>query len=316
MAINIKWTAILPGYGHHLLAVDPAGTRLYSGDGWGSPSYASLSLRLIDMSDGRELYRLHTKYQQPRSITYRGPDLLVATDSRVFELSRSDLTIQRIWERRVPRFSDTLMLESDRLFMTNWLGPTAGILDLSTGRATRWLIEAGLRPLRRNSDLTVYSLRSGLLRRVDVATRSSEVVLRGVVGLSVALAANRWLAVLTGAWKPVQGGIEEPARETRELMVFDLKNGTARKKALTRDTVAVDAADTSPILWLSQRGPGVRVLPSIVERVDAESCQTVDKFDAPSGSDVVQVVPDQSVVFFGEPHYKEQHAAITCGTVS
>lgn len=49
---------------------NPAGGHLYAGDGWGV-AYASLSLRLIDMNDGRELARLRTKYQQPRSITYR-----------------------------------------------------------------------------------------------------------------------------------------------------------------------------------------------------------------------------------------------------
>src|SRR5262245_24841159 len=107
MALNIRWSATFSGDAHHLLAIDPTGARLYAGDGWGV-SYASLSLRLIDMSDGREVKRLRTKYQQPRSITYRGPDLLVATDSRLFQLSRSDLTVRRTWEGGVPRFADAL----------------------------------------------------------------------------------------------------------------------------------------------------------------------------------------------------------------
>ena len=90
MGLDIKWSATLPGDSHHLLAIDPAGAHLYAGDGWGSPSYASLSLRLIDMNDGRELVRLRTRYQQPRSITYRGPDLVLATDSRLFQLRTID----------------------------------------------------------------------------------------------------------------------------------------------------------------------------------------------------------------------------------
>lgn len=148
MALDIRWSATLPGDAHHLLAVDPNGALLYAGDGWGV-TYASLSLRLIDMRDRRELNRVRTKYQQPRSMTYRGPDFLLATDSRVFELSRSDLTIRRSWERGIPWFADALELESEKLLMTNWLRPTAGILDLASGRSTRWPLEAGLRPLRR-----------------------------------------------------------------------------------------------------------------------------------------------------------------------
>ena len=314
MALSIRWAAMFPGDAHHLLAIDPTGAHLYAGDGWGM-SYASLSLRLIDMSDGRELKRLRTKYQQPRSITYRGRDLLVATDSRLFQLTGSDLTVRRTWERGVPRFADALRLDSDNLLMTNWLRPTAGIFDLTSGHSRRWLLEPGLRPLRQRAHLLVYSLRSGLLRGIDIATRSSDVIFKGAAGLSVALAADRWLAILTGHWKPIRGGLEEPAGESKELVVYDLVAGTTRRKVLSRDSVAVEAASTGSILWLLQRAPGPRVLPSIVERVDAQTCQTVDIITAPKGSDVVQVVADQSVVF-GQPLYHEHQAVISCGIVT
>ena len=314
MGLDIKWSATLPGDSHHLLAIDPAGAHLYAGDGWGSPSYASLSLRLIDMDDGRELVRLRTRYQQPRSITYRGPDLILATDSRLFQLSRSDLGVRQLWEH-VPKFADVLEIESDKLLMTNWLRPTAGIFDLGSGRATRWLLDAGLRPLRLQTRLALYSLSSGLLRSLDLATRSSEVIFRGAVGRWVALAADRWLAVLRGPWNRT-GNIEEPATATRELVVYDLSNGTERTKHLPRDTVAVEASNSSPNLWLIQRGPGPRVLPSIIERVDAQTCQTVDTIAAPSGDDVVQVIADRALVFFGRPLHGERQAVISCATVT
>jgi hypothetical protein len=266
------------------------------------------------MNDGRELARLRAKYQQPRSIAYRASDLLLATDSRLFQVSRSDLSVRRSWEH-VPKFADALELESNKLLMTNWLRPTAGVFDLESGRSTRWLLEGGLRPFRLQSQLVLYSLRSGQLRKVDVASRSSEVIFKGAVGRWVALAADRWLAVLTGPWKRT-GNIEEPASETRELVVYDLDTGTARTKKLSRDTLAVEASTSSPALWLVQRGRGPRVLPSIVERVDAESCHTVDTIAAPSGSDVVQVIADQAVVFFGRPLYRENQAVITCGLLT
>jgi hypothetical protein len=37
---------------------------------------------------------------------------------------------------------------------------------------------------------------------------------------------------------------------------------------------------------------------------------------APSGSDVVQVVARQSVVFFGQPQYHAHQAVISCGIVT
>jgi len=314
MGLDIKWSATLPGDSHHLLAIDPAGARLYAGDGWGSPSYASLSLRLIDMNDGRELVRLRTRYQRPRSITYRGSDLVLSTDSRLFQLRRSDLGVRKLWEH-VPKLADALEIESDKLLMTNWLRPTAGIFNLESGHSGRWLLEAGLRPLRLQRRLAVYSLSSGLLRSLDLATRSSEIIFRGAVGRWVALAADRWLAVLTGPWKRT-GNIEEPATATRELIVYDLSKGTERTKHLSRDTVAVEASNSSPYLWLIQRGPGPRVLPSIIERVDAETCKTVDTIAAPSGNDVVQVVADHAVVFFGRTLYRERQAVISCATVA
>jgi hypothetical protein len=311
---DIKWSATLSGDSHHLLAIDPSGARLYAGDGWGSPSYASLSLRLIDMNDGRELVRLRTRYQQPRSITYRGSDLVLATDSRLFQLRRSDLGVRKVWEH-VPKFADALEIESDKLLMTNWLRPTAGIFDLGSGHSRRWLLEAGLRPLHFRKRLTVYCLSSGLLRSLDLATRSSEVIFRGAVGRWVELAADRWLAVLAGPWKRT-GNIEEPATSTRELVVYDLSKGTERTKHLSRDTVAIEASDSSPYLWLIQRGPGPRVLPSIIERVDAQTCQTVDTIAAPSGTDVVQAIADRAVVFFGRTLDGERKAVISCATVS
>jgi len=314
MGLDIKWSATLPGDSHHLLAIDPAGARLYAGDGWGSPSYASLSLRLIDMNNGRELVRLRTRYQRPRSITYRGSDLVLSTDSRLFQLRRSDLGVRKLWEH-VPKLADALEIESDKLLMTNWLRPTAGIFNLESGHSGRWLLEAGLRPLRLQRRLAVYSLSSGLLRSLDLATRSSEIIFRGAVGRWVALAADRWLAVLTGPWKRT-GNIEEPATATRELIVYDLSKGTERTKHLSRDTVAVEASNSSPYLWLIQRGPGPRVLPSIIERVDAETCKTVDTIAAPSGNDVVQVVADHAVVFFGRTLYRERQAVISCATVA
>jgi len=314
VAVEIRWSATLPGDARHLLSIDPSGAHLYAGDGWGV-SYASLSLRLIDMKNGTELARRRTKYQQPRSITYRGPDLLLATDSRLFQLSQSDLGVRRTWEHAVPRFADALELESDSLLMTNWMRPTVSIFDLTTGRSKRLLLDAGLRPLRTPDRLAIYALRSGLFRSIDIAARSSQLILKGVAGLSVALAGRRWLAVLAGSWARA-GGADQPAGETRELVVYDLNLGTARKKTLSRETLAVEAARGSSILWLVQRAPGPRVLPSIVERMDAQTCETIDTIAAPRGNDVVRVIADRSVVFFGQPLYQDRQAVITCGIVS
>jgi len=314
MAITIRWSTTIPGHSNHLLAIDPAGDRLYAGDGWGI-AYAALSLRILDMSDGRELARLRTKHQQPRSIGYRSSDVLLATDSRLFQLSRTDLSVRRVWERGVTNFADALALDGDKLLMTNWLRPTAGILDLNTGRTTRWLLDAGLRPLRLLGALLLYSLRTGLLCRVDIGKRSAEVIMRAGSARWVALAADRWLAVLEAPWARSRGSVEEPAKESTQLAIHDLKTGSARRLRLSRGTVAVEAGPDSPTLWLVQRATGPRVIPSIVQRVDADTGQTIDTINAPAGKDVVRVSAEKSAIFFAVPEYHENRAVIYCATV-
>jgi hypothetical protein len=297
-----------------LLAIDQDGNRLYAGDGWGI-EYATLSLRIIDMADGHEVATLRTKYQQPRAIGYRLSDVLLATDSRLFQLSRTNLVVHRTWERGVPNFADALELEGDKLLMTNWLRPTAGILDLNTGRARRWLLEPGLRPIRFGTELLIYSLRTGILRRVDIGKRSGEVMLRAEVGRWVALAADRWLAVLEAPWKRNPGNVEEPAKESRQLAIHDLHTGSASKLELPRDTVALEAGREGRTLWLLQRANGRRVTPSMVQRVDAETGQTIDVIAAPAGNDVARVIANRSAIFFAAPQYHEHSAVINCAVI-
>ncbi len=315
MGMTIRWSATFPGHSAHLLAIDTDGDHLYVGDGWGI-GYAALSLRIIEMADGRELARFRTKYQQPRAIGYRFSDLLLATDSRLFQLSRTDLQVHRAWERGVPSFSDSLELEGDKLLMTNWLRPTAGILDLNTGRAKRWLLDAGLRPLRLGTDLLFYSLRTAVLRKIDIEKKSADVMLTGSVGRWVTLAANRWLAVLEAPSRRNQGNVAEPAKESRQLVIQDLESGSVRKLRLSRDTVAVEAGRDSRTLWLVQRAIGPRVLPSIVQSVDAEIGETIDAITAPTGNDVVHVVASRSAIFFAVPQYHERRAVISCAFVN
>ena len=314
MAVAELWSARVPGHSGHMLAMNPEGDRVFVGDGYGV-AYASLSLRTLRARDGAEAARVRTRHQQPRALTHRGPSVLMATDSRLFELNGSDLAIQETWDHRVPRYTDAMELQDRKVLMTNWLKPGAAVFDLGTGRVSRWTLEPGLRQLRIGADLAIYSLHSGLLRRVDARSRTGEPILRGERGRWVALAANRWLAVLVARWEVDPGGVEQPAASSRELVIHDLQAGTARRVRLSRDTVAVEAGQSAE-LWLMQRGQGARVLPSIVERLDAASGEAFDRFTSPPGTDVVGAVPRHSVLLFGVPAYSENKCTIRCAIVT
>jgi len=315
MSFSIGWSAVVPGHSHHLLEVDPDRGHLYVSDGWGV-AYASLSLRILNIADGAELAKVRTRHQQARAITFVGGDALVATDSRLFQLTRANLVEQRAWDSRVPRYADTLVHENGKLFMANWLRPTAAIFDLDAGRTSRLTLEPGVRAVLRGRELLVYALGSGVLRSLDVGTRSQRVLIKGETGRSVAMVADRWLAVLKAGWKTDSSGVQLPAPTSREIALYDLEDGTVRAFPLSRETVAIEGAANSPLLWLLQRGTGPRELPSIVEQVELPSFRSVQTVVAPVGSDVAQVIPNQSLAVFVVPNYRESRATLSLARVS
>jgi hypothetical protein len=315
MPFSIAWSAMVAGDSHHLLALDPNRRRLYVGDGWGV-AYASLSLRILDMADGAELAKIRTRHQQARAITFVGGDAFLATDSRLFQLSRADLTERRAWDSRVPKFTDTLAHENGKLFMANWLRPTAAIFDLDQGGTARLSLEPGLRALRRGGELLVYALRSGALRTVDLAKPSSTLLIQSEPGRWVTTIANRWLAVLKAGWKADSGGVAVPAETSNELVLHDLDTGAVHTRPLTRETVAIEGAASSPLLWLAQRGPGPSVLPSIVEQVELPGFRTVQIVAAPTSSYIAHVIPTESVVLFAAPDWQERKTRLSLARVT
>ncbi len=315
MSFSIEWSASVPGHSQHLLELDADRGHLYVGDGWGV-TYASLSLRILDVADGAELAKVPTRHQQPRAITFVGADALVATDSRLFQLRRADLVEQRVWDSRVPRYADTIVHENGKLFVANWLRPSAAIFDLDSGRTSRFTFEPGLRAVHRRRELLVYALGSGVLRSLDLATRSQQVLIEGETGRAVAIVADRWLAVLKAGWKTDSNGVQLPAPTSREIVLYDLEAGTVRAFQLSRETIALEGAANTPLLWLLQRGTGPRELPSIVEQMELPSFRRVQTVVAPVGSDVAQVIPDLSVALFVVPNYPESRATWSLARVS
>jgi hypothetical protein len=284
------------------------------GDGWGV-AYASLSLRILDLADGAEVAKIRTRHQQARAIAIVGADAFVATDSRLFQLSREDLTERRAWDSRVPRFTDTLAHENGKLFMANWLRPTATIFDLDQGGTARLSLEPGLRAMRRGGDLLVYALHSGVFRTLDLAKPSSTLLFQGEPGRWVTTIANRWLAVLKAGWKADSGGVAVPAETSNELVLHDLDTGAVRRFRLTRETVAIEGAASSPVLWLAQCGAGPSVLPSIIEQVELPDFRTIEAVVAPAGSYAAHMIPTESVVLFAAPDWQKQRIRLTLARV-
>jgi hypothetical protein len=96
----------MPGDTGHCVAFDPDRPVLYVGDGYGVAS-AALRMHLLSLDDGAELASVRLCHQGARSLAFPGPStVLVATDSRLFELSRANLEVIRDWREGVPRFAD------------------------------------------------------------------------------------------------------------------------------------------------------------------------------------------------------------------
>jgi hypothetical protein len=315
VSLAIQWSAIVPGHSRHLLVGDPDGAHLYVADGWGV-AYTNLSLRILNMADGAEQAKVRTRHQQARAIAFADADALVATDSRLFQLSRKHLVEKHAWDSRVPRYADTIVHENGKLLMANWLRPTAAVFDLDNGRSSRLPLEPGVRALHRGRELLVYALSSGVLRSLDLTTRSQRVLIQGEPGRGVTIIADRWLAVLKADWKTDSGGVQLPAHASREIALYDLEAGTVHAFPLSRDTVAVEGAANSSLLWLLQLGSGSSELPSAIEQVELPSFRSVQTVVAPVGSDLAQVMPSKSVVVFVVPNYAENRATLSLARMS
>src|SRR4051794_20877391 len=130
-----RWSRPLAGFAAHAPFIHRPSGSVFVADGWGV-TFASLSFRRYDLATGEELARVRTG-TSVRCVAWLpgGEELIAATDSRLLRLGTTDLAERQRWERRIPRYLDSMALVDDgsRVVAANWTRPSVGIVDLATG---------------------------------------------------------------------------------------------------------------------------------------------------------------------------------------
>jgi hypothetical protein len=131
------WTTRVPGFTAHFVRIHQPSGSLFMSDGWGV-TFSSLSFRRRDLADGAELGRIRTGTAvRCLAIGPGGADLIAATDNKLFRLSMDRLQERQRWDRRIPRYSDSIVLRGKLAVVANWIRPRASIIDLETGAVRR-----------------------------------------------------------------------------------------------------------------------------------------------------------------------------------
>jgi hypothetical protein len=288
-----RWSAQIPGQHAHCVTLDPDDEAAYVGDGW-YVAYSSLSLHRLHLADGHKLASRRLRHQQARCVAFPDADrLLVATDSRLFELNRSSLEILRDWSRRVPRNSDHLLASAELLLMANWLAPSLHVFDLDGGQLQRRLVAGPQVRVAETSDgIVVGSGVRGWLGYFD--PRTGRVTRRSEVRPFTSLASSRqadsiWLVVGRRPLLPNRG-IEERA-PTNELVLLEGGKHAGSVK-LFGPCVDLTVSDDLDQVWcLTAERLDFERRPQRLEIVGARSGRHIASFEAPVGEQFRVVSP-------------------------
>ncbi len=133
----MRWQADLVGYAVHNPVIDPVGGSVYVTDGWGPASYLALKFRRLDLASGREVATVRLgNLVNCVSFGAGAADLIAATDKKLYRLDRMTLGKLGQWDRKVPRYSKTMVARGDRVALASVIRPTIGFVDLPTGEVS------------------------------------------------------------------------------------------------------------------------------------------------------------------------------------
>jgi len=217
-----RWSRPLAGFAAHAWFIHRPSASVFVADGWGV-TVASSSFRRYDLATGEELARVRTG-TAVRCVAWLlgGEELIAATDSRLLRLGTVDLVERRRWERRIPRYLDSMALVDDgsRVVAANWTRPSFGIIDLGTGSV---LLRRGLPTMlvvdARPEPLLVGGSSTGGLASIDPGTGRIRRLADTPAAIDAALepgGAALWLTVGRRAIEtPNSSGPGEPSRSLR-----------------------------------------------------------------------------------------------------
>lgn len=202
-------------------------------------------------------------------------DLLVATDSRLFQIRVSDFGVVRQWDKGLVRYAMQLIPAGDRLVAANWLAPSVGILNLDTGRTRR--LTVGRQPLlfRVGDEVKVIAGFDGGMSTLDLdraqLTRSQKTVPLA----SVAVGEHVW-ATLAGRREGGQG--QPPVWTKRGTAVITRLTGDRWTASTGRPVTGLVCDDRRGVLWCIT---GVR--PYTLEAISQRTGRVLASFTPPAG---------------------------------
>ena len=304
VAATARWTTRLRGYEAHGIAIEPALDSIYSGDGWGVPSYASMRIRRLDLGTGDEVATFRAFNGLRCSAILDNGALLAVSDAKFFELDALTLEERARWDRRMPRYGNSLAVIDRTVVVADWMNPRVALVDLRTGGVRRRDAPEMTKVLARGSEpLLVGGSKAGGTWVVNVgAARVSELMAtRPAIDAALEPVGDS-LAILVGLRGRVHANGTELGGPSSALMTYGLADGHEAAYRLPRKV--------GRIAWGAHRmllaGPGV------VLSVGSALEDGVDLWTPPSDAHVVAMDADAGIVLTLVPDYTSAGAHLTC----
>lgn len=298
------WAARAPGRSAHRVFIRGHAGSVYVSDGWGV-NYASIRFRRLDAMTGEEAasFRSGTAV---RTFAYRDTtdDLLIATDTKLFELDSLTLSERRRWNTRIPRYPDSLAVRGDHVVVANWLAPQVGLVDLATGRVRRRAAPGMTKILDgAGSPLLVGGL-DGDVVSIDPISGRTEQILATPPALDAGLSPDRrtlWLSV--GVRATVTSSGMRLGRPTRELRRYALDGSEPAETYRAPHPFRNVAIGTSALWLVGER---------LVDVPFPLGTGPARMWSPPEGETIVDGDPDSGLVMTLLPGKRDPDARLTC----
>lgn len=302
---TLRWTAQIDGTAAHGITIFSATGSVYRGDGWGTGSYSSMRFRRHDLASGHEAASFRSFNGLRCCTVLDAGDLLAASDRKLFRLDPLTLEERERWDRRIPRFPDTMAVVGRSVLLANWLDKRVGIVDLDSGRVRRRdgppmpkILARDRRPLlvggAPDGGTWTAALTDGTVKRLhatpparDAALDPSGNILHLLVGIRAQV-------------KPLATSPGPPSRELR-LIRLDGELATTSHR-LPTGALRVTVGSKSILL-----GSG-----SFVMRAAREDRLTWTRWSFPSDHEVVAMDPDEGLVITIRPYFDSSTSEMAC----
>lgn len=305
ISATVRWTTRLRGHTAHGIALSPATQSVYSGDGWGA-TYSAMRIRRYDLATGQEVASFRAFNALRCSTLLEGQKAILAvSDSKLFELDTMTLEERQRWDRRIPRYGNTVAVVDRMVVLADWLNPRVGIVDLQTGQVRRRPAPAMTQIVSgRRDPLLVGGSKEGETWEISLPSARVHVLLRTPPALHAALAPDGdLLFILVGLRGKVTANSSAPGGPSSELRTYHLDGGAVDHYRLPT-AVSTIACGTSHVLF---GGPDVVISSRLPLEIGGLS-----RWASPHGHQVVAMDADTGLVLTLVQDVESGAADLTC----